>query len=161
MDIFEFAKSKELAAQEFYRNLAQKVPDTGLSGIFTLLANEEEKHLEIIEKMQAETDIENATTTILSDAQELFDKMRQGSKKFTYDKSELELYKEAQKIEQNARDFYLEKAQQTDKESHRDIFTKLAEEENKHYFLLDNIIEFVSRPEQWLENAEFYHLEEY
>lgn len=35
------------------------------------------------------------------------------------------------------------------------------EEEKKHYFLLDNIIEFVSRPEQWLENAEFYHLEEY
>ena len=41
------------------------------------------------------------------------------------------------------------------------IFQKLAEEEKKHYFLLENIIQFVSRPETWLENAEFYHLEEY
>ena len=43
----------------------------------------------------------------------------------------------------------------------KDVFLKLADEEKKHYFLLGNIIEFISRPEHWLENAEFHHLEEY
>ena len=161
MDIFEFAKEKEKYAEEFYRDRAAKSPDKGLAEIFLLLANEEKKHFDMIEKMQAEAPPEIAETTVLSDATAIFEKIREGAMKFSFDRSELELYKEAQKIEQNARDFYLEKAEQVEVQAQKAIFIKLAEEEKKHYFLLDNIIEFVSRPQQWLENAEFYHLEDY
>ena len=69
--------------------------------------------------------------------------------------------KKAQDIEKESREFYLQKADEVQDHCQKGIFRKLAEEENKHYFLLDNIIEFVSRPEQWLENAEFHHLEDY
>jgi rubrerythrin len=55
----------------------------------------------------------------------------------------------------------MEKANEVTEEYQKEIFQRLADEEKKHYFLLENIIEFVSRPETWLENAEFYHLEEY
>ena len=37
----------------------------------------------------------------------------------------------------------------------------LADEEEKHYKLLDNIIELITKPEIWLENAEFNHLDEF
>jgi hypothetical protein len=39
----------------------------------------------------------------------------------------------------------------------------LAAEEKKHLRIMENIVEFVSRPEpgNWLENAEWYHLDEY
>ena len=161
MDIFEFAKEKEKYAEEFYRDRAAKSPDKGLAEIFLLLANEEEKHFDMIEKMQAEVPAELTETTVLSDATAIFEKIREGAKKFSFDRSELELYKEAQKIEQNARDYYLDKADQVEVQAQKDIFIKLAEEEKKHYFLLDNIIDFVSRPQQWLENAEFHHLEDY
>jgi rubrerythrin len=161
MNIFEFAKEKEKYAEEFYRDRAAKSPDKGLTEIFLLLANEEEKHFELIEKMQADAPVELGNTNVLADATEIFEKIRQDAKKFSLDKSELELYKEAQNIEQNARKFYLEKANEVKPQAQKDIFLKLAEEEKKHYFLLDNIIEFVSRPQRWLEDAEFYHLEEY
>ena len=161
MNIFEFAKEKEKYAKEFYRDRAAKSPDKGLAEIFLLLANEEEKHFDLIEKMQAEVPAELAETTVLSDAAAIFEKIREGAKKFSFDRSELELYKEAQKIEQNARDYYLDKADQVEVQAQKDIFIKLAEEEKKHYFLLDNIIDFVSRPQQWLENAEFHHMEDY
>lgn len=161
MDIFEFAKEKEKYAEEFYRDRAAKSPDKGLAEIFLLLANEEEKHFDLIEKMQAEVPAELAETTVLSDAAAIFEKIREGAMKFSFDRSELELYKEAQKIEQNARDYYLDKADQVEVQAQKDIFLKLAEEEKKHYFLLDNIIDFVSRPQQWLENAEFHHMEDY
>ena len=161
MDIFEFAKEKEKYAEEFYRDRAAKSPDKGLAEIFLLLANEEEKHFDMIEKMQAEVPAELTETTVLSDATAIFEKIREGAKKFSFDRSELELYKEAQKIEQNARDYYLDKADQVEVQAQKDIFIKLAEEEKKHYFLLDNIIDFVSRPQQWLENAEFHHMEDY
>ncbi len=161
MDIFEFAKEKEKYAEEFYRDRAAKSPDKGLAEIFLLLANEEEKHFDLIEKMQAEVPAELTETTVLSDAAAIFEKIREGAMKFSFDRSELELYKEAQKIEQNARDYYLNKADQVEVQAQKDIFIKLAEEEKKHYFLLDNIIDFVSRPQQWLENAEFHHMEDY
>jgi rubrerythrin len=161
MNIFDFAKEKEKYAEEFYRDRAAKSPDKGLAEVFLLLANEEEKHYEMIEKMQANATVELGEATVLNDATAIFEKIREGAKKFTLDKSELELYKEAQEIEENSRKFYLEKANEVKPQVQKDIFLKLAEEEKKHYFLLDNIIEFVSRPQQWLENAEFYHLEEY
>jgi hypothetical protein len=36
-------------------------------------------------------------------------------------------------------------------------------EEDKHLRIMENIVEFVSRPEpgNWLENAEWHHLETY
>jgi rubrerythrin len=161
MNIFEFAKEKEKYAEEFYRDRAAKSPDKGLAEIFTLLANEEEKHCELIEKMQVDAPVELGDTNVLTNATAIFEKIREGAKKFSFNKSEIELYKEAQNIEQSARKFYLEKADEVKPRAQKDIFLKLAEEEKKHYFLLDNIIEFVSRPRQWLEDAEFYHLEEY
>jgi rubrerythrin len=33
-------------------------------------------------------------------------------------------------------------------------------EEKRHRWILENIIEFVTKPEVWAENAEFDHLEE-
>ena len=41
------------------------------------------------------------------------------------------------------------------------LFEGLAEEERKHYFLLDNVIDFLFQPQSWLENAEFVHLNDY
>lgn len=161
MNIFDFAREKEKYAEEFYRDRAARSPDKGLAEVFLLLADEEEKHYELIEKMQNEAPVELGETTVLADATAIFEKIREGTKKFGFDQAELELYKQAQQIEDNARKFYLEKADEVETPAQREIFHKLAEEEKKHYFLLDNIIEFVSRPQQWLENAEFYHLEDY
>jgi rubrerythrin len=101
-----------------------------------------------------------AETTVLSDAKDVFAKMRESVQNFNLDASQTELYRKALKIEKQSRDFYLEKADEVEK-TQKEIFLKLADEEKKHYFLLENIIDFVSRPKTWLENAEFYHLDEY
>ena len=161
MNIFEFAMEKERYSQDFYLDLAVKTSDKGLAKIFNMLANEEEKHFETIEKMQSQTPKGIGDTDVLADAKDIFETMRESASKFNFNVTELELYKKAQGIEKQARDFYLQKADEVKISEQKDIFNKLAEEEKKHYFLLDNIIEFVSRPEQWLENAEFVHLEEY
>ncbi|MHC4528912.1 MAG: ferritin family protein, partial [Planctomycetota bacterium] len=86
---------------------------------------------------------------------------RQADEQLDPHSEQIDLYRKAQDIEQNSRDFYLEKADEVKEEYQKDIFLQLAEQENKHYFLLDNIIEFVSRPKTWLENAEFVHLQDY
>ena len=161
MDILEFAMEKEKYSEQQYRRLAQRAGNKGFRNIFTMLANEELHHYQIIQKMKNDIPEQVRQTNLLSDAKEIFQKMKDAAEKFNFDTSEIELYRKAQQIEQQSRDYYLEKADQLDNDNQKQIFLSLAEEEKKHYFLLQNIIDFVAQPETWLENAEFTHLEDY
>lgn len=160
MDIFDFAMEKEKYSEDYYRQLADKSSNKGLETVFNMLADEEAKHKKIVSDMKNDAPADLAETTVLSDAKNVFEKMREAASNFDFDISQAELYRKAQDIEKQSRDFYLEKANEAS-EAQKEIFLKLAEQEKKHYFLLENIIDFVSRPETWLENAEFYHLDEY
>jgi hypothetical protein len=144
----------------YYRQLAQQTANKGLKTILTMLADEEVKHYYTIEAMKT-TKHRMAETTILTEAKNIFVQIKESDEKFDFDIKQSELYRKAQDIEQKSMDFYLGKANEVGGQYQKEIFLRLAEEEKKHYFLLENIIEFVSRPEQWLENAEFFHLEEY
>jgi rubrerythrin len=72
-------------------------------------------------------------------------------------------YRKARDIEEKSRQFYREKAQEETDQQSRVLLERLALEEDKHYRIMDNIVEFVSRPEpgNWLENAEWHHLDTY
>jgi rubrerythrin len=87
--------------------------------------------------------------------------MSQKKEAFEIETDQVELYKKAQGIEQASRNFYLEKAGEIKDAFQKEVFENLAGQEQKHYLLLDNIIELVVRPEQWLEDAEWHHLDEY
>lgn len=160
MNIFDFAMKKEKYSEDYYRQLAAKSGDKCLMKVFNMLADEEARHYQIVSDMKKDITPDLAETTVLSDAKDIFEQMRESAQRFNFNISETELYKKALKIEKQSRDFYLEKANEV-AEFQKEIFLELANEEKKHYFLLQNIIDFVSRPEKWLENAEFYHLEEY
>jgi rubrerythrin len=160
MNIFEYAMQMEKDGEEYYRQLARQTTNKGLQTILTMLADEEVKHYNVIERMQA-AQSHMAETTILTDAKNIFVQIKEADESFDFDIKKTELYRKARDIEKDSRDFYTEKANEVTEEYLKKLFLKLAEEERKHYFLLDNIIEFLSKPEYWLENAEFYHLEEY
>jgi rubrerythrin len=160
MNIFDFAMEKEKYSEGYYRQLAAKSNNKGLETVFNMLADEEAKHYKIVSDMKKDVAPDLAETTVLSAAKNVFEKMRESAQSFNFNISQTELYRKALNIEKQSQDFYLGKANEVEK-AHKEIFLQLAEEEKKHYFLLENIIDFVSRPETWLENAEFYHLEEY
>ena len=100
-------------------------------------------------------------TDVLADAKAVFQKMHEGGEKFSFDISEVELYEKAKQMEEESISFYSQKAEEVEDENKKKIFNKLVEEEKKHYNLIDNIREFVNKPNQWLEDAEWYHLENY
>ena len=160
MDVFEYAMQMEKDGEDYYRQMARQTANKALRNVLTMLADEEVKHYNAIEKMKT-VPPQMGESTILADAKNVFIQMKEAEEKPDLDIGQIELYKKAQEIERKSREFYLEKSNEVEKEYQKRIFLKLAEEEKKHYFLLENIIEFVSRPESWLENAEFYHLDEY
>ena len=160
MDIFDYALQMEKDGETFYRDITKKTGNKGLQTILTMLADEEVKHYQAIESMK-QNKYQMTETNVLDDARNIFIKMKDQDETFEPDQEQTEFYARAQEIEKKSQQFYQEKARQTDKDDQKKLFERLAKEEEKHYFLLDNIIAFVSRPKQWLENAEWHHLEEY
>ena len=161
MNILDFALEKEQMSLDFYNQLAQKTSGKGLHNIFVLLVAEEQKHYDAIKNLKEKVPAGLAQTDILNNAIMTFGDIRDSIDNFDFDISELDLYKKAVEVEGKALNFYLEKVDQVEGQSQKDIFRVLAMEEKKHYTLIDNIVDFVSRPKDWLENAEFTHLEEY
>ncbi len=161
MDIFAFALEKEKYAEQYYRELADKADHAGLKNILTMLANDEVAHYQAVEQIKTATPEAVTETPVLSNAKEVFEKMRGSAEKFDFTISEVDLYRKACDIEQESRKYYLEKAREVQDDGQKRIFEKLAEEENKHMVLVQSICDFVSRPETYLENAEFCHFDDY
>lgn len=161
MDIFQFAMEKEKFSEDYYHQLAEKTDNKGLKNICNMLADQESKHYKIVEQMSQKIPAEVAQTPVLGNAQEIFEKMRQSAENFNFDISELELYQKARDIEKESRSFYLEKAEELKDSGQKEIFKKLANEENKHFVLLEKICDFVARPQWFLENAEMYRFDDY
>lgn len=161
MDIFEFAMEKEKYAEHFYRELAERSSNPGLTKILNMLADEEVKHYETVQAMQAQKAGRLTATPVLKNAQEIFTKMKDSVEKFDFDVSDANLYRKASDIEKQSRDFYLQKADEVQDEGQKAVFKQLAGEEEKHLLLVQRIGDFVARPETFLENAEMYHFDDY
>ncbi len=160
MDIFKYAMQMEKDGERFYRQIAEKTINAGLKTILIMLADEEIKHFKAVERMK-QGQFGMTETSILDDAKNIFMQMKNKENEFGSSLEQTEVYKKAQQIEKQSQQFYQEKADQVDTVEQKELFKQLAKEEEKHYFLLNNIIDFVSRPKLWLENAEWYHLDEY
>ena len=79
-------------------------------------------------------------------------------------KDQLELYLEAREIEARNRDEYIKRAQLATDPKVKALFQLVAAEEQKHYVMIDELIQFVSKAEPgrgaWAESAEFNRLDD-
>ena len=159
MDIFAFAMEKEKLSEDYYRQLSKKTDNKGLSNILIMLADEERKHFEVVQQMQKQTPQGKTETDILENARDVFEKMRESAEDFDFDVSEVRLYEKARDIEKESLEFYREKTEEITNASQKEIFKRLAGEEQKHLVLMERICDFVARPQWFLENAEMYRFE--
>ena len=160
MDIFEFAMKFEKDGESYYREIASKTGDKGLATIMNMLADEEEHHYQIVSEMKRRTPA-LPPTGILKNVKNVFEKNAGDKSYFNPDKAQVELYKHAQELEKQSEDFYKAKAGEVKEAAQKDVLMRLAEEEHRHYFILEHIIQFVSRPEHWLADREFTNLDKY
>ena len=159
MNIYEFAMQMEQDGERFYRNLASQSTHSGVTRIMTMLADDEVKHYNIVKALADKTSPTMAKTTILDDAKNVFAGIKDSA--FDFDGMQIDLYRQAQEIEQRSQDFYTEKAELVTDPVATKILLQIADEERRHYFLLDHIIEFMNRPYSWVEDAEFTNLDTY
>ena len=160
MDIYKFAMQMELDGRHFYLDLAKKAKNAGIKSVLTMMAESEAKHYNVILDMQKNDKTEySKDVEVLTKIKNVFSKMKE-EKEIDVDVSQVEFYKKALEIEADSEKFYLERADE-EKDPHRkDIFLTLANEEKGHCILLENLVNLVSQPDSWIENSEWYDIDE-
>jgi rubrerythrin len=161
MDIYEFGMQMEKDGEKFYRDLAETCGDKGLAVILNMMADTEVKHYEVLKQMKAQSDPSLSQTELLNDVKNVFVQMKDDDRALDLNVSQIDLYKKAQEIEKKSEEFYLAKAGEVTALPHKDAFKMLADEEKLHYNLLGSLIDFVSRPDNWLENAEWNNFDQF
>lgn len=159
MDIFKYAINLETEGEKFYRELAEKTNHTGIKNIMNMLADDELKHKKIFENLKNDYKVVYAPTEILSKAKSIFKGIK--AEDFLNSSKELAIYEKALEFEQKSINIYKEELNKQEDIIPIELLLELIEEEKKHYNLVDNIIKLLKRPEEWVESAEFNHLEKY
>ncbi len=160
MNVYEYAMKVEKDGEAYYRDLANKTGDAGLKSILTMLADEEVKHYVVFDKMNKKQIIPTQPhVDVFASAITMFQKMRDENKTATFSEDQVDFYKSAMLSEENSYKFYIEKALMLEDEEQKAVFMRIAEEERQHMVLLENLVEYISFPERWLENAEFNHMD--
>ncbi|RMD51822.1 MAG: rubrerythrin [Nitrospirae bacterium] len=161
MDILEYAMQMEKDGETFYRELAKKCHAPGFERILNMLADDEVKHYEMLNKMHQKLEHpELLESEILTKAKNIFAQMKEEKQALVCPPTEEDLYHEALEIERKSLAFYEEKAKEVKDEVAREALNKLAAAEKKHVRLLENLVDFVANPATWLEDAEWYHLDQ-
>jgi rubrerythrin len=165
MNIYDFGMQMEKDGENFYRELAAASKIAGLKKIFGMLADEEVEHFRVLKQMkQQNSQAQLPETHILTDVKNIFIDMKEEAGDLHIDTTvDTDAFRKARDIEQKSIDFYLEKAEEAEDAAVKNILIRLARMEEKHRNIMQNLVDFVSRPEpgHWLENAEWHHLEEY
>lgn len=158
MDIYDYAMKFEKDGEAYYRDAAAKSAHKGFGTILTMLADIELQHYQTFEKMKANEPVQVKDTNVLDRAKNIFIKMREeGGGMEGLPVREITVYKRAQEIEKETETFYREKAKELKGKPQEMVFLHVAEEENRHYWLLQRMIDFVDRPHTWLVTAEWTH----
>jgi rubrerythrin len=159
MNIFDQAIEIEQEGEALCRQFALEAPDRGMRTIFTWLADQEKKHAEIFSRLNASHPVTIEEIPDLGNLKTIFEEWKERTPCIESKTAQAELYRKALVVEQKSIEVYEGYANTSATGSQKQVFLLIAKEERRHRWILENIIEFVTRPEVWAENAEFSHLD--
>jgi len=160
MNVFEFAMKMEEDGKTYYEKLAQQTRLEGLRTIFTRLAEDEQKHYEIFQELKKSGSAPTMQeSTILAEAKNVFEELPEEKETLKGCEGDLSAYQYAMKIEADSYRFYEKAAIDEKNQATKNLLMKIADEEHKHYTILENIYHFINAPNQYLAWGEFSNLD--
>ncbi len=160
MENLELAKSIEKEGKEYYLKLSKESPDPSLAGVFKFLAQEEQRHFELFDALQKKSPVRTEPGAAVLEAKKMFAGLSShfALPEMFYDYTAA--YMRALEMENKSIALYdgmLAKAASMDEKR---VLSFLVLEEQKHKHLMEHLIEFVNKPNVYLETSEFNHLQE-
>ncbi len=164
MNIFDFAMQMELDGKAFYEEQAARAELPELRDILLQLAADEQRHYNIFKAMKEGKSVaaeHQVQTEILESVKNVFENLKSQKKEFAFAEGSQKVWQEAQDVEKKSEDFYRQKADEVTEDEQKLFLNRIADEERKHWVTIENVIQFLDRPNHWLENAEWSNLENY
>lgn len=161
MNIFDFAMEMEMDGKAHYEKLAAGTPIKGLETIFRLLAADEQKHFDVIQEMKAGGSGTIADSRALDEAKNIFQGLMGDKALLGGLRKDLDGYRHAMKIEADSVKLYEDMARKEEGKEVAQLLLKIADEENKHYNIMENLYDFVLAPQNYLAWGEFSNLKEF
>ena len=160
--IYEIAVNMEKEGKEYYERLASQTQINELQGVFLFMAKQEEKHRKLFESLAKGESIEPLTAqSAAAEAKAAFGRMAPGFSAPADMHTATDAYKIAKTMETQAVEYYTELLTKAQTTAEKEALEVVIKEEKQHEKIVASFLEFVNRPNEWLENAEFNHLESY
>jgi rubrerythrin len=162
MKILDYALQMEADGKAYYEKLAKQATHPGLKTIFQRLAEDEQKHYEIFQKLISKAgDLAMQESTVLAETKNIFSQLRAGTSPPAGTEDSLAAYRHAMKLEAESCRLYEQAAAETPDSATQKLLLKIADEERHHFNILENIYLFISAPDQhpaWAESTNFDEL---
>jgi rubrerythrin len=163
MNLLDQAMRIETEGIQFYTELSQKTGAREMAGIFGFFAREEQRHYEIFNAWKNNIkapDIDD--TNVLGKAGDIFRTLAAqfttaGVPAINHD----DVYKKAMRLEEKSIAYYNDISGRLIDEEQRTMLQLIIHQEQTHVKLINQLMEFQRHPNEWLENAEWSHQEEY
>lgn len=160
MDILDFAMQMELDGRKFYLKGAEQTKDGSLKKIYEQLAEEEHRHYNIFKSLKA-GDLSGAAKAMTSSkeqigtARTLFREMTEKGMTTLPGESDREVWKQARAVEEKTVKLYTDEAAKEKDTTRKELLLKLADEEQTHVYLIENILQFLKDPEGFQSSQDY------
>jgi len=158
MNVFEYAMKMELDGKAFYEKLAEETSLPALKAVFRSMAEDEQKHYDTFQALKAGTAGAMVDSKILETTKNVFEQIALDKNNAVSLKNTLQGYEAARKVEADSARFYEEIAAKEENHANALLIQTIANEEKKHYNILDNLCDFTLAPQNYLAWAEFSNL---
>ena len=161
MNNLEFAINMEREGENYYTGQAEKNKNNSLHPVFLMLSKDEGIHAGILQKKSDGLSYTLEENSTLRDAKNVFQGIGDFASEIRETPNQLELYTEALAIEKQSIDLYEKLLSETTDEESEKLFEFLIKQEIDHFTVFEELILLLSRPNEWVESAEFGTREEY
>jgi rubrerythrin len=162
MNLFEEAMALEISTEEFYRNLIENCNyNPEIKQILIMLADDTKQQITKLRQLNQFMRPEHRDSDFFYKAKEIFRSLQQKKQFGVCSLDQIGLYEHVQDNLKKVIALYEEMISHTEDERQKEILTIIFNEKTKHVYLLDNILELLLNPKQWVENGEFTHFEEF
>ena len=161
MNLFDFAMKMELDGKAYYERLAEQTFHEGLKAIFTMLSADEQKHYEAISNLKSGIEGFITETTVHETAKNVFQGLKEDKILLGSMHKSLDAYYFAMKIEADSVRLYEDMARKEKRAETAQLMQKIADEEKKHYNIMENLYDLLLAPQTYLAWGEFSNLKEF
>lgn len=161
MELLSLTLTMEEDLKNFYLKQAKLHQGNSLQIVFELLAKEEEKHVEILMNFADKIDLPEMDSGIISKVKPIFKEMSDFKSDIKLYATQLDAYRMALDKEVESLNFYKDLYDKSEEEKLKQVFHYLIQQEDKHCIILEELVKRVTRPEEWVESAEFGLREDY